>query len=72
MFGQRSAHFPDERNSVKKKVAKKKPGRPSKGGRAYSVKLTDAVVEHYRRLGDGNLTLGIERAVDQSTESGPR
>lgn len=38
-------------------------GRPSKGGRLYSVRLTDAVAERLRALGDGNLTLGIERAA---------
>lgn len=48
-----------------KKPAKKKPGRKSKGGRAYSVKLTDAVADYYRKLGEGNLTRGIERAAGQ-------
>lgn len=53
---------------------KKKPGRKPKGGRVYSVKLTDAVADYYRRIGGGNLTLGIERAavitVMQDLEAG--
>jgi len=48
----------------KKKPAKKKAGRKPKGGRAYSIKLTDEVADYYRRLGDNNLTLGIERAAN--------
>jgi hypothetical protein len=30
--------------------------------RPYTVKLTDAVADHYRKLGEGNLTRGIEKA----------
>jgi hypothetical protein len=48
---------------VKRKTPKKKPGRKPKGGRAYTVKLTDAVAEQLRRMGEGNLTRGIERAA---------
>lgn len=46
-----------------KKAAKKKPGRKPKGGRSYTVRLTDEVAEQLRRLGEGNLTRGIERAA---------
>jgi len=51
-----------------KKPPKKKPGRKPKGGRAYTVKLTDDVADQLRKLGADengkqNLTLGIERAV---------
>lgn len=46
-----------------KKKAAKKPGRKPKGGRAYSVKLTDAVADQLRKLGNGNLTRGIETAA---------
>jgi hypothetical protein len=48
---------------VNRKVAEKKPGRKPKGGRTYSVKLTDEVAEQLRKLGDGNLTRGIETAA---------
>jgi hypothetical protein len=46
-----------------KKPAKKKPGRKPKGGRVYTVKLADEVADHYRKIGDGNLTRGIETAA---------
>lgn len=45
------------------KQIKKKPGRKPKGGRTYSVKLTDDVANQLRKLGDGNLTRGIETAA---------
>lgn len=45
------------------KTAKKKPGRKPKGGRVYTVKLTDEVADSLRKLGDGNLTRGIETAA---------
>lgn len=48
---------------MKKKTAKKKPGRKPKGGRAYSVKLTDEVADDLRKFGGDNLTRGIERAA---------
>jgi hypothetical protein len=54
---------------AKKKAAKKAPGRKPKGGDKYTIKLTDAVANYYRKLGDGNLTLGIERAAVQSKPS---
>lgn len=47
---------------MKKKPAKKKPGRKPKGGRAYTVKLTDEVADGLRKLGNDNLTRGIECA----------
>jgi hypothetical protein len=50
--------------SRKGKAIKPKLGRPSKGGRQYNIKLTDEVAEFYRRIGEGNLTLGIERAAE--------
>jgi hypothetical protein len=46
-----------------KKPPKQKPGRKPKGGRAYSVKLTDEVAAQLRKLGDGSLTRGIETAA---------
>lgn len=46
-----------------RRLAKKKPGRKPKGGRSYTVKLTDEVADQLRRLGDGNLTRGIEIAA---------
>lgn len=46
-----------------KQSAKKKPGRKPKGGRSYTVKLTDEVAAKLRKLGEDNLTLGIERAA---------
>jgi hypothetical protein len=48
---------------VTKKPTKKKPGRKPKGGRSYTVRLTDEVAEQLRKLGDGNLTRGIETAA---------
>jgi hypothetical protein len=56
------------RSTIRKKPPKKKPGRKPKGGRVYTVKLTDDVADQLRKLGSDengkpNLTLGIERAV---------
>lgn len=48
---------------MKTKMAKKKPGRPPKGGQQYNVKLTDEVADRARIIGEGQLTRGIERAV---------
>lgn len=48
---------------MNRKVPKKKPGRKPKGGRVYTVKLTDDVAAQLRKLGDGNLTRGIETAA---------
>lgn len=46
-----------------KRPPKKRPGRKPKGGGKYTVKLTDDVAERLRKLGDGNLTRGIEIAA---------
>lgn len=56
---------------MKKKKAAKKPGRKPKGGSKFTVKLTDAVADYYRKLGDGNLTLGIERGAVLNNASKP-
>jgi len=49
-----------------KKKAPNRMGRPPKAGaKRYSIRITDPVANHYRRLGDGNLTLGIERGASK-------
>lgn len=48
---------------TKRAPKKKKPGRKPKGGRSYTVRLTDEVAEQLRQLGGGNLTRGIETAA---------
>lgn len=53
------------------KQTRKKPrmGRPPKlGASRYSIRITDAVAKYYRKLGDGNLTLGIERAASNQRD----
>jgi hypothetical protein len=49
-------------SSPKRKIPRK-GGRKPKQARLYSFKLADAVAEYYRKLGEGNMTLGIERAT---------
>ena len=46
----------------------KKRGRPAKGGRSYSIKLTDEVADQLRQFGGEKLelTLGIERLAAYS------
>ncbi len=46
-----------------KNANKSKRGRPSKGGKPRTLKLTDEVVDFYRKRGGGALTLGIERVA---------
>jgi hypothetical protein len=46
-----------------KAKARLKPGRKPKGGRVYSVRLTDDIANRLRVVGQGSLTLGIERAA---------
>lgn len=46
-----------------KKQQKKKPGRKPKGGRSYTVRLSDETAERLRKIGEGQLTRGIERAA---------
>lgn len=49
--------------------AKPRMGRPPKAGASrYSIRITDAVANYYRKLGGGNLTLGIERGAGQLSE----
>ena len=43
---------------------RKKPGRRPKGGPRVNLRLTQAVYDVYADLGDGNLTLGIERGAE--------
>lgn len=50
--------------AAKKVKPKPKMGRPPKAGaQRYSIRITDEVRDFYRRAGDGNLTLGIERVA---------
>lgn len=54
---------------AKNEAEVKRPAhRPRKeGARLYSVRLTEAVAEYYRTIGNGNLTLGIERVATESS-----
>jgi hypothetical protein len=49
--------------------AKRPRGRPAKpDSRKYTVKLSDAIAEKARRLGDKDMTRGIELAVKRARE----
>lgn len=50
-------------SKAKKKTAKRMGRPPKAGAKRYSIRITDEVANHYRDLGDGNLTLGIERGA---------
>ena len=52
----------------------KKPGRPLTGETKMmprTVKLDDATVERGRALGEGNLSLGIRRALSPRQDAAP-
>lgn len=46
------------------KKPKPRMGRPPKAGaKRYSIRITPEVRDYYRKIGEGNLTLGIERVA---------
>lgn len=49
---------------------KRKPGRPPKmrDGRRINLYLPQAVVDRLEKLGDGNVSLGVVRAVERCGE----
>jgi len=50
--------------TVKIKRSKPRMGRPPKpGATRHTIRVTDAVWRAYERVGDGDATRGIERAV---------
>ena len=46
---------------------KRKPGRPAKmrDGRRINLYLPQAVIDRLEKLGEGNVSLGVQRAVAQ-------
>lgn len=48
---------------------KRKPGRPPKmrDGRRINLYLPQAVVDRLEKLGDGNVSLGVVRAVEKAS-----
>ena len=49
---------------------KRKPGRPPKmrDGRRINLYLPQAIVDQLERLGEGNVSLGVVRAVERLKE----